>query len=568
VQILPPGASETNLNSIMDHDATRPLSETRKVVYRCDCGCDLTVPVSQSGRCDQCGNIIPPQSAKDEPGNTVPIDEQSFEINQTQPGIQLGTQPSVPKVILTDSPPEPKSLVGHQLGHFEIIQPLGHGGMGQVYRATDTSLKRQVAVKVLRRWSAQQQLNSGSAAEIDKLLQEAISQARVEHPNVVTIYYVGKENGSPFLAMELIHGSTLNRRIENGDLTFSETARIGLEVASALRASFNLDIIHGDIKPSNILMTADGVAKLSDFGMARRASQKQTVAEGGTPNYLAPELFKGQNVSAQSDMYALGVTLYEMTFGQLPLEMKGTSIDDWIAIHESQTIDFPNTWPPQVPEFWRTVLSKMLAGNPAERYENYDQLIEDLEKIQPHSSVAARFFPRLIAAGIDWAIVLLVTIGFQTALLLLSQQRNQSGSLAWLGNQLAESVSAPAWWPYLVGGTAFLPIIAYTFGVYFWRQSIGRKLMHLKVINQYGLRPSPRKMAVRSLLRMHFPWIVIFLTSVIGTPNELFGYIVYIISGIVLLADIMVMLFSLRGTSLHDIAARTRVVLDTEQNQD
>ncbi len=550
----------------MDHDATRPLSETRKVVYQCSCGNDLTLQVSEGGTCQQCGRVVSPQSLAMDLAHTVPLDDQSFEIDQTQSGIQNTESTSQPTVVLTDDPPPRKSLVGQQLGHFEILQPLGRGGMGHVYKALDTSLQRQVAVKVLRRWSGPAAVSS-STPEIDKLLQEAISQARVEHPNVVTIYYVGKEEGNPFLAMELIHGSTLNQRIKNSDLSFSETARIGLAVASALRASFNLDIIHGDIKPSNILITADGIAKLSDFGMARRASKNQTVAEGGTPNYLAPELFKGEHVSAQSDMYALGVTLYEMTFGKLPLEMKGTTIDRWIEIHETESIEFPNQnlWPPQVPEFWRHVLSKMLARDPGDRYQTYDQLIEDLERVQPHSSVAARFFPRLIAAGIDWAIVLLVTIGFQTALLLLSQQRNQSGSLAWLGNQLAESVNAPAWWPYVVGSTVFIPIIAYTASVYVWRQTIGRKLMHLKVVNQYGLPPSSRKMVARSLLRMHFPWIVIFLTSVIGTPNELFGYIVYLISGILLLADIMLMLFTSRGTSLHDIAARTRVILDTDQ---
>ena len=535
----------------MDQNATRPIAETRKVIYRCPCGNELTLDVMTGGICESCQRTISPKSLSIDLASTVSLEDQSFDLSECQEGLQDYTTHQ-PNVVLEDeSIPDPKLLVGKQFGHFEIIGPLGQGGMGQVYRALDTSLQRYVAVKVLRSGiSDSTSTTTSTNREIDKLLQEAISQARVSHPNIVTIYYVGKEQGNPFLAMELVDGSTLNKRIAAQDLSFEETSRVGLQIANALRASYELDVIHGDIKPSNVLLTRDGTAKLSDFGMARSVKENKGVVEGGTPNYLAPEILQGDTVSAQSDMYALGVTLYEMTFGELPVEMQGTSVKDWIHTHEETEVAFPSPWPPQLPELWRSILSRMLTKAPEERYRNYDELISDLERLQPHSSVAARFFPRLIAAGVDWATVLLLTIGFQTALNVAIQQS-------------AGTAIPPGWQRFLIGVMTFLPIIVYTTTVYFWRQTIGRTLMHLRVVNQYGLRPSRRKMAVRSLLRMHFPWVVIFMTLVIGTPSELLGYIGYIISGLVLLVDIMFMLFSLNGKSLHDLFARTRVVLDT-----
>ena len=538
----------------MDQNATRPLAASKLVVYRCACGNRLTLDPAQGGTCEQCHRTVSARSLSLELSSTVPLEDENFELAQTQPGVVLGEEEVTQQVILEDdSSADATQLIGRQFGHFEIISPLGRGGMGQVYRALDTSLQRYVAVKVLRSGiGSSSQRPDVPSVEVDKLLQEAVAQARVSHPNIVTIYYVGKEEGNPFLAMELVNGPTLNLRIAAGDLTFAETARVGLELASALQASFDLDMIHGDLKPSNVLMTADGTSKLSDFGMARKASDGGTVVAGGTPNYLAPELLVGKSTSPQSDMYALGVTLYEMTFGRLPITLRGQEVQRWIQMHEDAEIEFPTPWPPQVPESWRPILQRLLARRPEDRYPDYEELIEDLERLQPRSSVAARFVPRLIAAGIDWALVLLMTIGVQ--LLLVRMQPMINGrDAAWIG--------------YLMGVMTFLPMLSYLLIVYFWRQTIGRKLMHLRVVNQYSLRPTHRQMLLRSLMRMQFPWFVILQILLSEpTPQTLGGAVAYIISAVIMVLDLAYMLMASNGSSIHDRLVRTRVVLDTHDH--
>jgi serine/threonine protein kinase len=322
---------------------------------------------------------------------------------------------------LPNNDEDPDVLIGESFGHFELVSTLGRGGMGQVYRALDKSLQRYVAVKLLRSGigngigNGSSRLSRSSDAEIDKLLQEAIAQARVSHPNVVTIYYVGKQEGHPFLAMELVNGKPLSGRIADGNLTFTDIASLAGQITEALRFSYELDIIHGDIKPSNVLVQPNGVAKLSDFGMARRVSSASDEAIGGTPNYIAPELLKGANPSLQSDVYALGVTLFEMTFSRLPITITGSSISQWIDAHENGRPQFPDHWPDQLPEAWRDLLAKMLARDADERYTSYDDLLVDLTRLAPRSQVIARPFPRIVAAGIDWISVMILVLGIQAA---------------------------------------------------------------------------------------------------------------------------------------------------------
>ena len=438
------------------------------------------------------------------------------------------------------------------------MTPLGSGGMGQVYRAFDTSLQRYVAVKLLRSGIGAGQDSTldvpttprSSDQEVEKLLQEAVAQARVTHPNIVTIYYVGKQNGNPFLAMELVNGEPLSDRVTQ-EMPFDEIAPIALEITEALQYSFDLDIIHGDIKPSNVLITKNGMAKLSDFGMARSASEEEDKSVGGTPNYIAPELLHGELPSIQSDIYALGVTIFEMTFGKLPRVLTGPAVAKWIEIHDNEPVDFPAVWPDRHPEIWKSVLEKMLATDPADRYQSYDELLAALKPLQPGSKTNARFFPRLIAAGIDWAtalslaVVFQVGVGFSTWQTVLDQY--------------------PALTP-LMRVCNFLPIIGFTVLTYFWRQSIGRTLMHIRVVNQFGMRPSASKMALRSLMRMQFPWVVIAL-ELFRTESGVFYSLalssIYMISIMFLMLDLAFMVMYSKNRSIHDVVFKTRVQLDT-----
>ncbi len=458
----------------------------------------------------------------------------------------------------------PELLIGEKFGHFEIVSTLGRGGMGQVYRALDTSLQRYVAVKLLRSGIGRGGIGStigstkgttkSSDQEIDKLMQEAVSQARVTHPNIVTIYYVGKQDEDPFLAMELVNGKPLNDYIATDELPFHTIVNIALQIADALKFSYELDIIHGDIKPSNVLVQHDGIAKLSDFGMARRASLNHDEAIGGTPNYIAPELLRGEKPSRQSDMYALGVTLYEMSFGELPVVMTGKTISEWIANHEESEIAFPTPWPEQMPESWRNVMSKMLANDPAERYADYDLLVNDLKEVAPGSQVIARIFPRIVAAGFDWISVMVLAIVLKIAL----------GFASW-EQMLAQRPIIT----FLLKTCDFIPIIVFLTMVYFWRQSVGRSLMHIRVVNKYGLTPIANRMVLRSLIRMQFPWFAICL-SVVTDPTTSWYGVTFLgltaIAGLVLLLDIGIMAVYGKGRSLHDFLLDTRVVLDTRSN--
>jgi serine/threonine protein kinase len=536
----------------MGTNETRRLSD-RSVLYHCACGERIVVDPSVGGLCSNCDRSVSPTLLEQDLGVTVSLNEQELGHDNTLlGGISADGFSVVTGDEGTSEPTSPEKLTGRTFGHFKLVSSLGHGGMGLVYRAFDTSLKRYVAVKLLRSGiGGANSVARSSDEEVDKLLQEAISQARVAHPNIVTIYYVGKQDGNPFLAMELVNGEPLSQRMSSVEMPFDQIAPIALEITNALKYSYDLDIIHGDIKPSNVLITKTGTAKLSDFGMARSASGDTNKMIGGTPNYLAPELLIGQLPSIETDIYALGVTFFEMTFGKPPFTLTGRAIPDWIEIHETSDLVFPTPWPGRLPEIWKSVLTKMLAKEPSDRYQSYDELLIDIKSLQPGSNIEARFFPRLIGAGIDWASALSLAIVLQVGV----------GFAAW--QSLRDQHPGVA---LLLQICNFLPIIAYTFLVYFWRQSIGRSLMHIRVVNQFGMRPTANAMAVRSVIRMQFPWVVIcfeLLRTDSGTAFSVVLSLIYLLSLLFLTLDIAFMAFGSKGRSIHDLVSNTRVVLDT-----
>ena len=515
----------------MTIEETQPIKEGT-VLYRCTCGEDVCVDRELGGKCENCGHVISSKVVNNDLTATMtlagPVDGSAsthFEIEE---------------------PENESSLVGKIYGHFELIKPLGRGGAGFVYQAVDTSLQRYVAVKVLR-GGGQSNKTLDNESETDLLLQEAIAQARVAHPNIVTIYYVGKQDDEPFYAMELVDGISLSERIRNGAFKFAEISSVAENMTEALRSSFSMDIIHGDIKPSNILLTRTGGAKLSDFGLARRASEDNKIAKGGTPNYLAPELLYGESPSKQSDMYALGVTLYEMTFGYLPIKVTGTTAASWQKSHDNVQIEFPTEWPEHLPPNWKPFLAKLLQKNPRHRFSSYDELASVLAKLTPRGDVMAQPMPRLVAALIDFLTVLLL---MSPVRMLINLQDFEPHPVVWVAILLAD----------------FVPIIAYTTLVFFWKQSVGRKLMQLRVINKFGVIPKGRKMAMRSMLRMIIPWfqaamLIFFFAN--DSWLELVPTIVLIGVLIVVAISTLMMFFSKDKKSLHDRIFDTRVVIDS-----
>ncbi len=199
----------------MNNDASQPSRRNDTVLYRCSCGAEVSVDPNAGGKCAMCQREISPKVLQHELALTITIRGKPDHI--------------VP------SPSEPSNfdaneLVGRNFGHFEIIRPLGRGGMGQVYQALDTSLQRYVAVKILQSGSSGSSSAACGARHVDLLLQEAVAQARVEHPNIVTIYYVGKQDDEPFFAMELVNGVSVAHRIAQGDLSFGEIAMIAIQI--------------------------------------------------------------------------------------------------------------------------------------------------------------------------------------------------------------------------------------------------------------------------------------------------------------------------------------------------
>lgn len=201
-------------------------------------------------------------------------------------------------------------------GRYSILDTIGEGGMAIVYRAKDTLLNRVVAIKVLR-----PQYASDSEFR-ERFRREAQSAAALSHPNIVNVYDVGEDSGSNYIVMEWVDGQTLNDIIvRDGRLTVDVTADYSMQILDALEHAHRSGVIHRDIKPHNILITRDGHVKVTDFGIARAASASALTETGkviGTVNYTSPEQARGASAIAESDIYSLGVVMYEMLTGRLP----------------------------------------------------------------------------------------------------------------------------------------------------------------------------------------------------------------------------------------------------------
>lgn len=209
-------------------------------------------------------------------------------------------------------------LEGKIIGNrYEIIEKIGNGGMATVYRAKDMTLKRNVAVKVLKdEFTTDEEF-------IKRFNIEAQSAASLTHPNIVSIYDVGNEESIYYIVMELVQGKTLKQIIdEDGVLPWKWSLNIAIQIASALETAHKNNIVHRDIKPHNIIITEDGIAKVTDFGIAKAVSNSTITAFGttiGSVHYFSPEHARGGFTDAKSDLYSLGVVMYEMLTGRVPL---------------------------------------------------------------------------------------------------------------------------------------------------------------------------------------------------------------------------------------------------------
>ena len=276
-----------------------------------------------------------------------------------------------------------------QLGKYELLEKLGQGGYGTVYRAQDPVLNVERAVKVLHP-------NLINTPEfIERFQREARHAARMEHPNIVPVYELAEEAGYHYLVMKYVPGGSLKQLlVESGSLPFERSLDILRQVASALEYAHKLPekLVHRDIKPANILFDADGTVRLSDFGFAKAlddAGDTSLSISGsliGTPAYMAPEAWRAQPVSPATDVYSLGCVLYEMLTVKLLFD--GGSPADMMTKHIIDGAQFPKVWPAGVPEGLKKVLKKTLAKNPADRYQSMGEFVVALEKLVQGKSFA------------------------------------------------------------------------------------------------------------------------------------------------------------------------------------
>src|SRR5215207_10037023 len=317
-----------------------------------------------------------------------------------------------------------KALAVKTIAHYRIVEPIGAGGMGAVYKAYDNNLQRVVALKLLPPEYVSQQDRRR------RFFQEARAASALNHPHILTVYEVGEDEGRPYIAMEYIEGETLRQKIKNNGLQLRETLDIAIQIAAGLARAHELGIIHRDLKPENLMLSRDGYAKILDFGLAKLVAERdralvadsdqKTLIRGvqtqsgtlmGTVNYMAPEQLLGQRVDRRCDVFSFGVVLCEMLTGAAPF-VHDNRIDTMHAILHGAP-QFPGDGRPQLPFEVQRVLTKALAKNPKERYQTIGELAAELKQIKrdldlgktlPVASATRLVLKRVAAAtrGVDY----------------------------------------------------------------------------------------------------------------------------------------------------------------------
>ena len=282
-------------------------------------------------------------------------------------------------------------MLGKTISHYRVIDKLGSGGMGVVYRVEDTRLGREAALKCLPPEVAADPLM------VARLVAEARAASSLNHPNICTIYEIDQADGYHFITMELLHGQTLRDRIAAGPSSTSEIIRIGIQVADALDAAHKKGIIHRDIKPTNVFINERGEAKVLDFGLAKveEPSDAATAAEltaltssgqtVGTITYMSPEQARGQKLDARSDLFSYGIVLYEMATGELPFSGPTTAmVFDSILNRKPVAV---SQLKPGIPSALEKIIGRLLEKDCRQRYQSASEVLVDLRRMQPDGRV-------------------------------------------------------------------------------------------------------------------------------------------------------------------------------------
>lgn len=313
-------------------------------------------------------------------------------------------------------------LSNKKIGHYELISLLGRGGMGEVYLAHDGRLGRQIALKLLPAEFTQ------DASRVWRFEQEAHAASALNHPNIVTVYEVGEADGVHFIATEFIEGQTLRQRMETGPLGFNEVIEIGIQIAGALQAAHEAGVVHRDIKPENLMLRRDGYVKVLDFGLAKLSeshapafdakvpSQISSLTDSGmvlgTFSHMSPEQARGQKVDARSDIFSLGVVLYELAAGKAPFE--GVNAFEVIAaILERAPLPLSQQRA-EVPAELERIISRALEKDRELRHQSASDLRAELKRLQREldsGATAAVSSVRLRTGWRRWSMKAVLALG-------------------------------------------------------------------------------------------------------------------------------------------------------------
>src|SRR5256714_10279074 len=262
-------------------------------------------------------------------------------------------------------------------GRYRLEARIGSGGMSTVYRALDETLQRQVAIKLMNREFA------SDSDQLERFRREARAVAQLSHPHIVGVIDAGEDEGRPYIVFEYVQGETLKERIRRlGRLPVAEAVAYAVEIARALGYAHQRHIVHRDVKPQNVLIDAEGSAKVTDFGIARTLDQEGLTADGrvlGTTDYVSPEQALGHKVTGQSDLYSLGIVLYEMLTGEVPF-----TGENQVAVamkHVREALPDVQRLRPEVSSALAAVLDRATAKDLDQRYADDLELISDLEDV-------------------------------------------------------------------------------------------------------------------------------------------------------------------------------------------
>jgi serine/threonine protein kinase len=293
------------------------------------------------------------------------------------------------------------NLIGETISQYRVLREVGHGGMATVYEAEDALLDRHVALKVINEDLLR------DAAAVALFEREARAAAALVHPNICTVHELIQYKGRPVIVMEFLAGETLRQMLRRGPLPVDQTIDIAIALADALEAAHTKGIVHRDIKPSNVMFNERGQPKLLDFGLAKSEQPSVSGDEpeseesvfGGTTQFMSPEQTLGEECDARSDLFSLGIMLYEMTTSQRPFTRRSAlaTMEAIRTVHPAS----PHALNPQVPEGLELIIAKLLEKNPDNRYQSAADLRADLESLKLSAQAAEAEWGRAAIASAE-----------------------------------------------------------------------------------------------------------------------------------------------------------------------